>query len=114
MINDFKLELIDAYINKELNSKQKIAFYELLKTDSDFKMLFMQEFELHKQLKQLKTQIDDATKARVLQNIYRQNRSQAEVVNAVKNYFINWSLRMAVPSPILPYINNNILRRCLQ
>lgn len=107
-----RLDLIDAYINNKLNSKQKLKFYEMLKADKQLQVLLAQELELHRTMQEVKVHFDDETKNRLLIAVYRKSISQADVRDEIGNFFVNLALNMTVPGPILPYINK-FKRRCI-
>ncbi len=98
------LELIDEYINNRLNSAQKLEFYDRLRSDNEFMMLFKQEWELHRLMQGCKAGLDADARTRILKNIYMQSRPEADILAELMSWIVDWILKIAVPSPVLSYI----------
>ncbi|HOB20034.1 MAG TPA: hypothetical protein PK830_06150 [Candidatus Atribacteria bacterium] len=99
------LELIDEYINNRLSTAQKLEFYDRLRSDNEFMKLFKQEWELRRLMQGCKAGLAADARARILKNIYVQSRPEVDILAELKSWIVDWILKIAVPSPVLPYIN---------
>ena len=67
--NEERLDLILQYLNNRLDDRKKPEFFQLLRADEDFRMLFAGEWKLYRGMQHFKAAMQEKRKKQVLNDI---------------------------------------------
>ena len=101
--NEERLDLILQYLNNRLDDRKKPEFFQLLRADEDFRMLFAGEWKLYRGMQHFKAAMQEKRKKQVLTDIQREITGSRFCREQAINAFIFRLFEMILPDLAVPY-----------
>ncbi len=109
MTNKGKYCFIIEYLNGNLNKEEKLQFYRLLMTDSEFKIMFKQELNLKKNLRLLKYKMPSQMKKNIYNNVLKKKESKERgIVGDLSDMILEQICQLTMPRMALGIINKTM------